>query len=79
MPLEPKKSYPVCIRGARTATPEDCGGPWAFMALKQQYPIWYIADRLIEIIEQKDVDDYREELHEYQYWLRVDKKMGLDL
>jgi hypothetical protein len=60
--INPQKTYPVCI-----------GGAWAFMALKQKYSMWYIADRLIEIIEQNDVDDYREELHEYQYWLHVDR------
>ncbi|NDY73081.1 plasmid pRiA4b ORF-3 family protein [Desulfobacter hydrogenophilus] len=69
--MDPQTTYPVCIGGARTAPPEDCGGPWAFMALKQKYSLWYIADRLIEIIKKNDVDDYQEELLEYQYWLHV--------
>ena len=32
LPLEPQRTYPVCIGGRRTCPPEDCGGAWAFMA-----------------------------------------------
>jgi hypothetical protein len=30
-PIREKKIYPVCVGGACAATPEDCGGPEAYM------------------------------------------------
>jgi hypothetical protein len=75
LPLNPRKIYPVCIGGARQAPPEDCGGPWAFMALRQQYSQGYIAERLLEILESDDLqeyrEDYQEEVREFQYWLNA--------
>jgi len=77
LPLDPKKTYPVCIDGARSTPPEDCGGPWAFMELQQRYSFYNIAERMLEIVESDDLeecrDDYREEVAELLYWLKVDK------
>lgn len=42
---EPNQYYPVCIGGQRACPPEDYGGPWAFMALRQQYSPVQIAQR----------------------------------
>jgi hypothetical protein len=27
---------------------EDCSGPWAFIALRQQYPLVHVVQRLVE-------------------------------
>jgi len=77
LPIDPKKTYPVCIGGARLTPPEDCGGPWVFMELQQQYSFYNIAERLMEIVESDDLeecrDEYREEVAEFLYWLKADK------
>jgi hypothetical protein len=76
LPLDPKTTYPVCISGARLAPPEDCGGAWAFMAQKQHYSLWYIEERLLEILTsdnlEEELDYYREELIELKYWLSAE-------
>jgi len=77
LPIDPKKIYPICTGGARLTPPEDCGGPWAYMALRQQYSLYNITDRLLEIVESEDLeeywDDYREEVMEFRYWIKPDK------
>lgn len=57
LPIDPKKIYLVCTGGARLTPPEDCGGPWAYMALRQQYSLYNITDRLLEIAESEDLED----------------------
>ncbi|MCO5195635.1 MAG: plasmid pRiA4b ORF-3 family protein [Anaerolineae bacterium] len=73
LPLDTNQTYPVCIGGARQSPPEDCGGPMAFQALKSHYSVFYIADKLWEIIEYDLRDEYWEELHEFMYWLSVNQ------
>lgn len=77
LPIDPKKRYPVCTGGARSAPPEDCGGPWAFMELRQRYSFYNIAERMLEIVESEDIEecrwDYQEEVRELLYWLKSDK------
>jgi Plasmid pRiA4b ORF-3-like protein len=70
---EPNRGYPVWVAGQRACPPEDCGGSWAFMALRQQYSVFHIAQRLEEIIENDDRSEYVEELHDLRYWLTVDR------
>ena len=75
--IDPKKLYPVCIGGARSTPPEDCGGPWAFMELQQRYSFYNIAERMLEIIESDDLEEYRadyqEEVRTLLYWMKADK------
>ena len=77
LPIDQKKIYPVCIGGARSTPPEDCGGPWAFMDLRQQYSFYSIAERMLEIVNSEDLEEYRDyyrdEVAELLYWLKADK------
>jgi hypothetical protein len=50
LPIEPGRSFPVCTGGRRAAPPEDCGGPWAFLELRQHYSAFRIAQRLLELL-----------------------------
>jgi len=36
LPLDPKKTYPVCIDGKHAAPPEDFGGAQAYMQMRQE-------------------------------------------
>jgi hypothetical protein len=71
LPLDPKRIYPHCIGGAGKAPPEDCGGPWAFLALKQHYSVWYIAEQLAEMLETGEIEDRYEKLFTFRYWWDV--------
>ncbi len=73
---EPNCGYRVCIAGKRACPPEDCGGPWAFLALRQQYSLVHIAQRLEAIIESGERHKYWEELHDLRYWLTVERFDG---
>ena len=73
LPLDLKKTYPCCIGGARKTPPEDCGGPWAFMALKQHYSIWRMEERVMEMMKHEVIEDCYEELHSFRYWVNVDR------
>lgn len=72
LPLDPTTTYPVCVGGARASPPEDCGGPWAFMALRQHYSPWFIADRLIDILNSDPQDIDPEEVLSFEPWLKLE-------
>jgi len=51
LPLDSRRSYPVCIGGRRAVPPQDCGGSWAFLELRQRNSTFRIAQRLLELLE----------------------------
>ncbi len=73
VPLGERQTYPHCIGGARAGPPEDCGGPWAFMALRQHYSPCHITEQLVELLSDRDRDDAEVELAELGYWLTCDR------
>ena len=78
--LDPRRRYPVCIGGRRAVPPEDCGGPWAFLELRQRYSIISIADQLRELVERRLVigaeafaHDHYEDVMQLLRWLEIDR------
>jgi hypothetical protein len=71
--LDLQRTYPVCIGGSRYVPPEDCGGPRGFLTLESHYSIPYMANRMLEIIEDDHPRDHRAEVGELMYWLSVNK------
>ena len=79
LPLDPGRRYPVCISGRRAVPPEGCGGPWAFLELRQRHSIFQIIRRLSELLEpsgaeeDEDDGDHHGELLELARWLKIDR------
>jgi hypothetical protein len=62
LPLDPGKTYPVCIGGAGDCPLEDCGGPWGYRNLIEERCSWdemeqaredllLVAQRLLAFVE----------------------------
>jgi len=78
LPSEPDHCYPVCIGGKRTAPPEDCGGPWAFMKRRDEVPceVWKRFWQLKEDVEAGDIDAVRDQIESFdsmREWLTLDR------
>ena len=56
LPVEDRHIYPVCIGGSRARPPEDCSGPWAFMARRDEVP-WEVEELLGELVEEAETGD----------------------
>lgn len=79
LPLVPGRHYPLCIGGRRRVPPEDCGGAWAFLELRQHYSLLNIADRLYDLAERRlamggeaFVQDHYEDVLQLLRWLEID-------
>ena len=73
LPLEPGRAYPVCVGGRRAVPMEDCGGPWAFLELRQRFSVLAIVRRLTEVVEEGELRERHEELLELRRWLIIDR------
>ncbi len=81
LPRDPTRIYPACAGGARAAPPEGCGGPWAYLDLRQRHHPVVVAERLAMIIgailDAADpdavIDDHRAEMGELVRWAAADR------
>ncbi len=71
LPLDPATYYPICVAGKRRAPLEDCGGPWAFMALRDEHPIYEVTAQFAQLLldHRDELDDYQDELRRLAYWI----------
>jgi hypothetical protein len=68
------------VGGRRRVPPEDCGGPWAFLELRERNSLVTIAERLSTLAERRlmmdydaFVDDHYNEVLDLLTWLEVDR------
>jgi hypothetical protein len=80
LPLEAGRVYPRCIGGRRRVPPEDCGGPCAFLELRERNSLLHIADRLYALSERRlamgytaFVHDHEEDVWHLLDWLEIDR------
>ena len=79
LPINPKQRYPFCRGGARACPPEDCGGPWGFLALQDHFRPGYTIHRTTEMLQelahQRRIleEEEHEELSQLLYWLTADR------
>jgi hypothetical protein len=65
--------------GKRSAPPEDCGGAWKFIQLRQHYSLahgWSVLLELKEAVDAKEQDVVEgkvEEIRELLPWLELDR------
>ncbi len=71
LPLDVTKRYPICVAGKRRGPIEDCGGPWTFMELQDEHPLWKVMPQFAQFLfdHYEDLDDHRSELQQMAYWV----------
>jgi hypothetical protein len=65
LPLEVRKTYPLCTGGGGACPPEDCGGPASFMARRDNrfsFDALEDLDTVVEVIQQVALKDGSEPL-----------------
>jgi len=80
LPLEPHRRYPTCSGGRRQVPPEDCGGAWAFLELRQRHSLIDSAERLMQLLERRAaiggeafVHEHYEDFMHVLFWLGIDR------
>jgi hypothetical protein len=78
--VEAGRVYPRCVGGRRRVPPEDCGGRWAFLELRERCSLVTIAERLRALAERRlnmgyeaFVDDYAADVQLLLDWLEIDR------
>jgi hypothetical protein len=78
--LEAGRVYPRCIGGRRRIPPEDCGGPWAFLELRERHSLVTITERLCALAKRRldmgyeaFADDYAADVQQLLDWLDIDR------
>ena len=66
----PRETYPVCVSGSGGIPPEGCGGVWAFMEIRQNYPEFHLTSRIIELLSgnvEIDIDF----INDIKFWMKL--------
>lgn len=78
LPVDPRRIYPSCIGGKRSAPPEDCGGAWQFIKMRQEIPVRsrHIVEEVREAAQARDVsalENCIDAIEELRPWLGLER------
>ena len=66
--LDETRTYPACIGSQRAVPPEDCGGPWAFMALQDEHAPAYFLDGCADLLDTIRTGDLETPVISWSSW-----------